>query len=88
MSTCISMTAISVIDNLKMLAKLHFFLVSSVKMLNPHLIECQLLAYFHLLAVQNSTLQVISMTVDKYIAIKWPHKAPIKCYIVGLCLNC
>ena len=27
--------------------------------------------------MQNGTFQVIAMTVDKYIAIKWPHKAAI-----------
>ena len=28
-----------------------------------------------LFALQNSTFQILSMTLDKYTAIKWPHKA-------------
>ena len=28
-----------------------------------------------LFALQNGTFQVLAMTLDKYIAIKWPHRA-------------
>ena len=32
-------------------------------------------AYFVSFSLQSSTYQVLAMTVDKYVAIKWPHKA-------------
>ena len=30
---------------------------------------------FGFVCTTNSTFQVLTMTIDKYIAIKWPHKA-------------
>ena len=37
--------------------------------------ECKFSAFIVQFALQNSTFQVLAMTLDKYIAIKWPHKA-------------
>ena len=75
MSTCIYMAAISVNDNLMMCSALHNWLVSSLKLYHWHSMECGIASFFGLHVVQNSTYQVIAMTADKYIAIKWPHKA-------------
>ena len=36
--------------------------------------ECKVASFWALFALQNSTFQVLAMTVDKYIAIKWPHR--------------
>ena len=77
LSTCIYMAAISINDNFMMFLALHDNLVFATKVHNPYLIECKLSAYFTLLATQNSTFLVLAMTVDKYIAIKWPHKAAV-----------
>ena len=75
MSTCIYMAAISINDNIMMCICLHDYLVSSVHIHRWTSIECKLNVFVTLFALQNSTFQILSMTLDKYIAIKWPHKA-------------
>ena len=75
MSTCIFMAAISVNDNLMMCLALHNWLLSVVKIYNWYTWECRFAAFLTMHAVQNSTYQVLAMTTDKYVAIKWPHKA-------------
>ena len=40
-------------------------------------LECHIVAFVISLTLQNGTFQVLAMTVDKYIAIKWPHKAAV-----------
>ena len=42
-------------------------------------------------ALQNMTFQVLAMTIDKYIAIKWPHRAatystPRRAKITVICI--
>ena len=93
MSTCIYMAAISINDNLLMLLCFHDYLVSSLQMHKWNLIECQLIGVVFLFALQNCTYLILAMTVDKYIAIKWPHKAAAystpgktKWIVVGLCI--
>ena len=75
MSTCIYMASISINDNFVMYVCLHDYLVSSVQIdrCNPR--QCKFIAFMALSALQNSTFQVLAMTLDKYIAIKWPHRA-------------
>ena len=75
MSTCIYIAAISVNDNIMMCICLHDYLVSSVQIHRWTSIECKLNVFVTLFALQNSTFQILSMTLDKYIAIKWSHKA-------------
>ena len=75
LSTCIYMAAISINDNLMMVTSFYNFLVIVLKIHGWHLWECKLAAFCALFALQNSTFQVLAMTVDKYIAIKWPHRA-------------
>ena len=75
MSTCIYMAAISVNDNLMMCCAFHYWLVSAANIHKWFLWECKLSAYLHIFSLQCATYQVLSMTVDKYIAIKWPHRA-------------
>ena len=75
MSTCIYMAAISVNDNIMMYMCCHDYLVSAVHIHYWSPLECKFLAFVALFALQNGTFQVLSMTLDKYIAIKWPHKA-------------
>ena len=75
MSTCIYMAAISLNDNMMMILAFRNYLFSPLQLIKPNLPDCKVSAYFVLLAVQNSTFQVLAMTFDKYIAIKWPHKA-------------
>ena len=74
-STCIYMAAISINDNILMCMCSHEYLVSSLQIHKWNLIECKFLAFAALFAVQNCTYLTLAMTVDKYIAIKWPHRA-------------
>ena len=75
MSTCIYMAAISINDNLMMYMTCHDYLVSGLNTHNWSLLECKFLAFLALFALQNCTFLVVAMTLDKYIAIKWPHRA-------------
>ena len=75
MSTCIYMAAISINDNIMMCICFHDYLVSVVQIHRCNPIQCKFVAYFCLFALQNCTFHVIAMTLDKYIAIKWPHRA-------------
>ena len=76
MSTCIYMAAISVNDNIMMCMCLHYYLVSAVQTHhNWSNLECKMSSFAALFALQNGTFLVVAMTIDKYIAIKWPHKA-------------
>ena len=77
-STCIFMAAISINDNVMMVLVLYTWLTTYKQVYIMNSIECKLLAFFVLLILQNSTYQVVAMTIDKYIAIKWPHKASTK----------
>ena len=75
MSTCIYMAAISFNDNIMMCICFHDYLVSAVQIHKWYDLECKLNAFVTLFALQNGTFQVVAMTLDKYIAIKWPHRA-------------
>ena len=75
MSTCIYMAAISINDNLMMCRAGHDYLISVVQIHKWHSLECKLSGFVALYALQNGTYLVVAMTIDKYIAIKWPHKA-------------
>ena len=75
MSICIYMASISINDDMMMLLVAHYWLSNALKIYQMFDVECRIVAYLILLALQNSTFQVIAMTFDKYIAIKWPHKA-------------
>ena len=74
-STCIYMAAISINDNILMCICSQEYLVSSLQIHKWNLIECKFLAFGALFAVQNCTHLTLAMTLDKYIAIKWPHRA-------------
>ena len=75
MSTCIYMAAISINDNIMMLVCLHYYLVSAVQTHNWYSFECKMSSFVALFALQNGTFLVVAMTLNRYIAIKWPHKA-------------
>ena len=75
MSTCIYMAAISINDNLMIYMNCHDYLAVVVQIHKWYHFECKFLAFVALFALQNSTFLVVAMTIDKYIAIKWPHKA-------------
>ena len=74
-STCIYMAAISVSDNLMMFLTLHEWLLSGAKIEEWHVWRCKFAAYLINFSLQSSTYQVLAMTFDKYVAIKWPHRA-------------
>ena len=74
MSTCIYMLAISINDNLMMLLALHNWLLRMVGYEWP-LVQCKIINWLTASVLQNSRYQVLAMTIDKYVAIKWPHKA-------------
>ena len=73
------MAAISINYNLMMCMAAHEYLVSIVQIHKWHSLECKLSGfvalYCDLYALQNCTFLVVAMTIDKYIAIKWPHRA-------------
>ena len=75
MSTCIYMAATSVNDNIMMFCCLHLYLVSGLQIHKWNSTECKISGFVSLFALQNCTFQVLAMTLDKYIAIKWPHRA-------------
>ena len=75
LSTCIYMAAISMNDNVMMLLALRNWLATELKVYKRHPIECKVASFLVLLLLQNSTFQILVMTIDKYIAIKWPHMA-------------
>ena len=75
MSTCIYMAAISLNDNLMMVLALYTWLVITLKIHKVHPMECKFIAFMVFVAMQNSTFLVLVMTLDKFTAIKWPHKA-------------
>ena len=74
MSTCIYMVAISINDNLMMLLVLHNWSLRQVDF-EWHLVQCKIISWLTASALQNSRYQVLAMTIDKYVAIKWPHRA-------------
>ena len=53
----------------------HRWFASVIQFYKRNQIECSIIPYLIKTATLNSTFQVIAMTIDKYIAIKWPHKA-------------
>ena len=85
------MAAISINDNLMMVKALHRWLETILKLEEWQPLECELSAYFAYVGLQNSTFQVVAMTIDKFIAIKWPHKAalystPKRAKIIVICV--
>ena len=70
MSTCVYMAAISMNDNAMMFWALWYLYSFENK---PVL--CKIIAFTSYLILQNSTFQILAMTIDKYIAIRWPHRA-------------
>ena len=74
-STCIYMAAISINDNLMMCLALHNWLFSAKPIYEWHVAQCKTVTFLTALVKQNSRYQILAMTIDKYIAIKWPHKA-------------
>ena len=69
------MAAISINDNFMMCVCFHVFLVDVLKTHQWHPVECKLNAFISLFALQNCTYLIVAMTIDKYIALKWPHRA-------------
>ena len=77
MSTCIYMAAISVNDSAMLAVAFHLWLISITSKVQPTSVSCWLTHYLSAVVLQNSTFQILAMTADKYIAIKWPHKAAL-----------
>ena len=75
MSTCKYMAAININDNILMYICSHEYLVSVLQIHRWNITECKFIAFGALFTVQNCTYLILAMTIDKYIAIKWPHKA-------------
>ena len=72
-STCIYMAAISINDNVMMSWAFRSWYLYTIR--NNYPGGCKVTAFVSYLVLQNSTFQVLAMTIDKYIAIKWPHRA-------------
>ena len=75
MSTCIYMAAISVNDSMMLFIVLYGWSVSYLKIHKRYPLGCRIESFLIMFALQNATFQVVAMTTDKYIAVKWPHKA-------------
>ena len=76
-STCIYMAAISVNDNLIMLLALHNWFISTQPIFEWHVAQCKTVSFLNGISLHSSRYLVLAMTVDKYVAIKWPHKSAI-----------
>ena len=74
-STCIYMAAISINDNLLLCFDIHVWFVVAVNKRKWNEWECKSNAYFAYLCLQTATYLILAMTIDKYIAIQWPHKS-------------
>ena len=74
-STCIYMTSISINDNTMMCIEVHAWLVDAVKIHGWYDWECKYIVFLEYFALQCATYLIMAMTFDKYVAIKWPHKA-------------
>ena len=74
-STCFYMAAISINDSLLLCFGLHDWLVGALKVSQWREWECKIAAYLDNLTLQCATYQVLAMTFDKYVAIKWPHRS-------------
>ena len=77
LSTCIYMAAISVNDSMMLLIVFYGWSVSYLKIHKRYPLGCRIESFLIMFALQNATYQVVAMTIDKLIAIKWPHKAAI-----------
>ena len=67
------MAAININDNVMMLWTFRIWYLYVFK--GHPADHCKLHVFVNLVILQNSTFQILAMTIDKYIAIKWPHKA-------------
>ena len=74
-STCIYMAAISIIDNLVVGVLLYNVIMRKVAFLDWNPVQCRTVTYLTAVFLQSSRYQVLAMTIDKYVAIKWPHRA-------------
>ena len=71
LSTCIYMAAISLSDNFMMCLAIHDYCIRVIGTHEWYQVEY----YFNLFTLQCVTYLTLAMTADKYIAIRWPHKA-------------
>ena len=69
-STCNFMAAISINDNAMMAFALNIHLIAVAKVYEINDMECKLLSSLTQVGLQNSTFQILAMTIDKFIAIK------------------
>ena len=69
------MAAISVNDSMMLFIVLYGWSVSYLKIHKRYPLGCRIESFLIMFALQNATYQVVAMTIDKYIAVKWPHKA-------------
>ena len=69
------MAAISANDSLLLSFGLHDWLVGALKVSQWRERQCEIAAYLDYFALQCATYQVLAMTFDKYVAIKWPHRS-------------
>ena len=75
MTTCIYMAAISINDDLMMCLAFHDWLISAVVLHEWYLWECKIASLLTNFSLQCATFQVLALTTDRYVAIKWPFKA-------------
>ena len=74
-STCLYMAAISVNDNLLLCIDIRVWFVVAINTHKWYEWECEMNCYFANFSLQCTTYLVLAMTIDKYVAIKWPHRA-------------
>ena len=74
-STCIYMAALSLSDNFMMCLAIHDYCIRVKGTHEWYQVECKMSTYFNLFTLQCVTYLILAMTIDKYIAIRWPHKA-------------
>ena len=69
------MAAISLSDNLMMCIGIHDYCISVMNTHGWHVVECKMSAFLAFFTLQCVTYLILVMTIDKYIAIRWPHRA-------------
>ena len=56
---------------------MHDWLVGALKVSQWREWECKIANYLDYFSLQCATYQVLAMTFDKFVAIKWPHRSAI-----------
>ena len=69
------MAVIGINDNIMMILFFYHWLLTVVEIHESFSMGCKIESFLAMFSLPNATFQVVAMTLDKFVAIKWPHKA-------------